>query len=434
MLILGSSFLLLGFLFLLINPLWSFYLCLFIAGSYVTSWHEFKIPFKGFLINPFDLVFITLFFSFVLRSMIDRTYSKFIKNNLFLLIIITLFYTVFSGILGMINGNRLMDILKDFRIFLFFLSMAYISTFFFKSIRDVALFGKVLIAIGILISIEQIGYFLLHLNITNVWLTRNIAIPAQIIPFSLAYLYCFRDFLKNPIFNKFWLIIAAFFIFAIFISFTRSIYLQTSLTLFLVCVMSSKTPVISIFKIITSLALFVIILSPISKFFLDVNINEGVIRRLSLFFVSSKDLAIQHRWSESVYAFKVFLIHPILGSGLGSRVVFFNPEIQTMEQTLYLENSFLWYLVKFGIIGTVLISWFYFKSFGNIFKFNSQNIFFKKYRAFYFSSMFPFVAIHSFSGNLSYAPFLIFLGLMIGQSMSIYYLEKRQLFVDTEDI
>jgi len=416
------------FTFLLINPVWSFYSCVFTAGVYVTSWFELKIPFKGFLINPFDFLFMILIFSFFLRSMLDKTYTKVIKNNLFLLLVVTLFYAVFSGILGMINGNKLADILKDFRIFYLFLSMVYFSTFFFKSTNDVVLFGKVIIAIGIFISFEQIGYFIIHLNVANVWLTRNIAIPAQIIPFALAYLYCFRNNLGNPIINKFWIIIAALFLLAITVSFTRSIYLQTLFTLFLAVLMSSKTPVSSIFKMIISLTLFAIILGPISKAFLGVNINEGVFRRLSLFFTNSKDLALQHRFSESVYAFKMFLSHPIIGTGLGTRLIFLNPEIQKMEQTLYLENSFLWYLVKSGIIGALLIFWFYFKSFRSIFKFNSQDSFYKKYRAFYFSSMFSFVFIHSFSGNLSYAPFLIFLGLMVGQSISIYYSENKIIY------
>ncbi|MCX5701465.1 MAG: O-antigen ligase family protein [Candidatus Omnitrophica bacterium] len=413
------------FTFLLINPLWSFYLCVFIAGTYITSWRELKIPFSGFLINPYDLVFITLIFSFYLRSMIDKTYFRVKIKNLFFLLVITLFYAIVSGFLGARNGNKLVDILRDFRIFFFFLSMVYISTFFFKSMRDIVLFGKVLIAIGILISIEQFGYFLVHLNVAHVSETRNITIQAQIIPFSLAYLYCFRNSFKFSILNKFWFLVVFLYLFAISISFTRSIYVQTLLTLFSVIVMSSKTPVSSILKMIASLTFFVIVSGSISKFLWQADINQGAIQRLSLFFAGSKDVAVQYRLSEFSYAFKMFLSHPIFGTGLGSRIIFLKPKSQEMEVALFLHNSFLWFLVKSGVVGTLLILWFYLKSFINIFKIISRDVFFKKYRAFYLSSMLPFVLINSFSGNLSYAPFLIFLGVMIGQSMSVYYLEKK---------
>jgi O-antigen ligase len=88
------------------------------------------------------------------------------------------------------------------------------------------------------------------------------------------------------------------------------------------------------------------------------NLGDAILRAIStrLFTSSSftQDISLANRIAETQWALKLFAESPVIGYGYGTLVPHYNLILGVTEYSNYLHNSYIYVLVKVGILGAVL--------------------------------------------------------------------------------
>jgi O-antigen ligase len=95
---------------------------------------------------------------------------------------------------------------------------------------------------------------------------------------------------------------------------------------------------------------------------IDTNIVSATLTRVESIAQFREDVSAGHRLREWNRAWDMIRQHPIVGNGLGAEVVFDSPMYDEVHRRMgfrshdvYMHNSYLWLLVKTGLVGLLLV-------------------------------------------------------------------------------
>lgn len=262
-------------------------------------------------------------------------------SNLYLLLIVGSFIA-----LGLVKGYALNSIFQDFKLFLYiYIPFLYLSIVKF----DKRLGDLLLLAVQIYVCIIFVQEFLhfqevgLESLVENGFGQRNILIIVHFLPLAASILYIKRKqigYIRSTVLQMMTLL-------SCFICFTRSIWIAYLLAFAIVILFEDKRPDNLLKKIVISGAMLGACYYSLISLFPDVYqpFQEAIISRITDSTNTSNTFVDRMDDSAVVFEEKVYRISTIFGSGFG--------ETWAGKNSVFIENSFFYYLWKYGLIATV---------------------------------------------------------------------------------
>lgn len=278
-------------------------------------------------------------------------------------------FSFFMFFLGIIRGADLNLAFNElYQNFYFFFAIPIF--YLFKKEEHYKLLFKWIIITLVLISLQYIW-----VNTLNNF--RFTTFQNHFLPFGVAALFSILLFRKNTFFQK--IIILSLFI-AVFwgsvTTETRTLLIANMVSLFFVVFFYLKEKFGFLKRSLLLIALCFILLVPITLLKGDnekkVSLPSDSQERFEAIANPTGDIAFLMRVEAVYLGIHKFLKHPIIGEGFG-----FKLQLKWLLKTAYLypDNSFLYYLLKGGIIFFLLALWMYYlllKRSYDIFKYSSS--------------------------------------------------------------
>jgi hypothetical protein len=253
---------------------------------------------------------------------------------------------------------------------------------------------------------------------------RDVSLPTQGIPMGVMVLILYRNHRISFGPKRLYPFIIAPMLFAIMVSFTRSIWMMMILSYaygmwFQRSKRRSNNLLLRLGGLIAIVFLAVILFSRLSSG--GFNIQKMAENRVQTL-AQGNDYATEIRIVTSISAWNEFVKSPIWGYGLGYPIYVYDLATQSVIEDMMLHNSPLYYGLKVGSIGLIGLVWLIIAGARNASRVASEmseedSAEKREIRAFAQSilvSMIPFIFIGPWSGNLNYFPFMMPLGLFIG--------------------
>ncbi|MBO7747807.1 hypothetical protein I8J29_26810 [Paenibacillus sp. MWE-103] len=262
-------------------------------------------------------------------------------SNLYLLLIIGSFLAM-----GIVKGYAIGSIFQDFKLFLYI----YVPYLYLRSVKfDKQLGELLLLAVQIYICViflQELLHFRevgLDVLVENGFGQRNVMIIVQFLPVAASVLYVLRNQLG---FVRLTVLQVMAFI-GCFFSFTRTIWIAYILALFIAILFEDKRPEKLLKKIIIASFSLAVAYYGLINLFPDKyhQFHDAIISRITDSTNSTNTLSDRMDDSAVVFEEKVYRFSTIFGSGFG--------EIWSGKNSVFIENSFFYYLWKYGLIATV---------------------------------------------------------------------------------
>ncbi|MBI9070464.1 MAG: O-antigen ligase family protein [Melioribacteraceae bacterium] len=333
---------------------------------------KLKLPVSLIIINFLPLLYLNnefhyrflfeLLFSFPLFALLLISILYFFwKHDIFLIkvtyiqkpILLVVLYSIISSIIGYLNGYPIMAIfVEQYHFFYFFYA---IIIYHFFSEDDYNLVNLMLVGIGVFISLEYIFYN------TQLGYDRFVTFQSGYLPIVVGVLFSATLVSKQKMKYIFPLIIV---VMGIFVTLTRTLWVITFITLYMVYVLNLKFTKNYSYKrllpyllIILLPLIFVMNLQPATQ--VSENVGDAEKRAQSLTKVS-EDQSFLMRIEIGYYVITEFLESPILGKGFGDAV---NYQLlgNAKANIYYPDSTYLYVLWKSGIIGFILFIWMFYR-------------------------------------------------------------------------
>ena len=299
---------------------------------------------------PLYIFFVFSIFHFFLRTKDVSFELGYLSTPV---ILITL-YSCFLFIYGFIQNNILLVGLDELYQHLYY-SLALPIIFLIKERKNYKVLFGIFAVTLLLICFE---YILLNLN-SNVRITtyHNVFLP-----FLLALFYSTLLFKKNTFVVKLLLIIGISIEWIASISInTRILWVCNLITMFIITYFYLRYHPRQLrwFKIISLAALIITIPLLLNYTKTHASFNpESTQERLQSLSDPLGDLSFLMRIEITQAAIEKFIQNPIFGEGFGNKLKF---KVFTDTEVHYIDNSFLYFLWKGGIIGLILFSLLYYR-------------------------------------------------------------------------
>ncbi len=275
------------------------------------------------------------------------------------IIYIVLYFSVL-GVVGMILHQSTIWIIQQLFHFYLYLLIFPISYFFYK--RDFYFSGfSFLLIISVVIAFEYIVLNQLLLNF------RFVTFQSGFLPLTTGVLFSYILYNKNTIRRLAASVLLLIVTTGAFVTLTRTLWVTTILVLILVWFFYLKSENrLSIYKIVLlvifiSLPIFLLRDMDVSS---DQKISQSnvVEYRTQSVVNPLEDSSFLMRVEFAYYASQRFLESPIFGKGLGD---FLKYKILNVNDAAnyYIDNSWLYFLWKGGLIGFLLFAWLYIRFF-----------------------------------------------------------------------
>jgi hypothetical protein len=319
------------------------------------------------------------------------------------------------------KGNGVIVILTEAYHFFNFASVLPVL-FLLKKQKDYELIFNFLIIASVMVSLE---YIFLSLTTNG----RINSFQNAFFPFPFALLISMIIFYPKGKKNLIIIIVPLIIlIFSAFLIKTRILWVCLFITLFIIIFIyfSKFSKSKDTFKKYFILSLFIIIpVTLMTNFKGDNNLGNiptGTEERFKSLSNPTADLSFIMRIEISYYAARKFIESPLIGEGLGGKLRF---KILGNEQVLFIDNSWLYFLWKGGIVLFILIIWIFTKTFKNFLYLlkNSRDNYTIAVTISSIASLISYIIYGLFSANLIAYKMTFFYGIIFAFSE----FEKRKL-------
>jgi hypothetical protein len=368
-----------------------------------------------------DIPILLFFFWFLINLFIKEEGFIVVKNNIIYPVVVLLVYTIFLAIMGILRGNGVVVALTELYHFFNYASIIPVL-FLLKNQKDYKIVFNFLIIVSVFVSIEYIFLSINHNGRINSFQNAFFPLPFGLLISMILFYPQNKKKLIISIISLIFLISGAIVIktrllwVCLFITMTIVIYLY----------FSKFSKFKGIFKKYFILSLFIIIPFTIMTNFKGDstigNIPVGAEERLKSLSNPIADLSFLMRIEISYYAIRKFIESPLIGEGLGGKLRF---KILGNEESVFIDNSWLYFLWKGGIVLFILIIWIFTTTFKNFFYLlkNSHDKFTISVTIASIASLISYIVYGLFSANLIAYKMTFFYGIIFAYSE----FEKRKL-------
>lgn len=326
-----------------------------------------------------DLSLLLLLLAMIIRK--DTTICFFYKKN-FVIECLAIWFIVW----GIAQGFAFENVLQDFKLFLYiFIPYIYLSGTDIDNAFLIRVFNilKLYTIIIFLLETTQLMSIGLDTMIASGFGNRDVAIIVQFVPVVASIMLLQKDKISSKIFFHIICFLACL------MSFTRTIWITYVVSIFFICLFGENRIEKNIKNIINTFLFILIVFLTVSYIKPEIieKYSNAIISRLTD--ATNSTNTMEHRWVQSEELLKTKVLRPItiIGAGFG--------EITDLKNSVFMENSILYYLWKYGVVVTIYLVkiilcnvWSAFKS--NISQIKAISI-----------SLFIILITGNFSGNLN---------------------------------
>jgi O-antigen ligase len=300
------------------------------------------------------------------------------------------------------------DVFRDLRVVMYFLLVPFVC---YKDINTPAAYRtihKFIVAAGVSVSIFMLVEQLNGFSISNP--VRDLSLGVWIIPFSVVSLLYFRTDLNLKVTTAYAMIL--FMIMALIFSLNRSQYLQLLFSVAVSMILGSRVNAMR-----RGLALFMPALAAGLIVFYSLGYMDVLADRVFSVQDLQDDSSFGSRVQEYEGQMELFRQAPIFGQGAGFRSWVMGET--GFELSTFAHNSWAFYLMKFGIFGTIVIMWpgLLLILFALVRGYSDPRL--ELHRRYLISCMPAYIFIDSLSGGLSFAPKTAFSGFLLCYALSL---------------
>jgi O-antigen ligase len=383
-------------------------LCAFVFSALALSNQTLVIAVGGFKLSIFDLLFVAILFVKFMRLSDPAAYTLPPPRITVLMAmnVLALGYLVYMA--PPPPGIETGDVARDMRIIVYFLATPYLC---YKDIDSPDAYRKLqwaIVASGIAVSIQMIGTQLTSFSTVDP--ARNVDLGIWAIPMSICSILYFREALGLKSRTAYMLMM--FMLVALVFSLNRSQYLQLAITLGIAVLLGGR---VSAFKRATLLfapALVAGLLVFYAIGYLDV--------------LADRVLTVEALDDDSSYGARVqeyegqmgqFREKPVFGHGAGYRYWVMGED--GFELGTFAHNSWAFYLMKFGLVGTFIIMFPCLLMMVLALGRKYADPLLDMHRRYLIACMPIYIFIDSLSGGLAYAPKTAFTGFLLTYCLSL---------------
>ena len=305
----------------------------------------------SFMISDFSLLLLLL--SIIIRK--DVSWRLLLKKN-FVIECLAVWFIIWGLAQGFAFGN----ILQDFKLFLYiFVPYIYLSSvqanneFFLRLINILKLY----VIVVFLLEAIQLASVSLNVMIANGFGNRDVAIIVQFVPVVAALMLLQKDSAISKVVFQIICFLACL------LSFTRTIWITYAVSIFIVCFLGENNIQKNVKNIMAMVSFILAAFLMVSYARPDLveKYTNAVFSRLTD--ATNSNNTLEHRLiqSEALLRSKVLRPMTLIGAGYG--------EITELKSSVFMENSILYYLWKYGVAVTICMlitilhnSWMAFRS------------------------------------------------------------------------
>ncbi len=383
-------------------------LCFSMFSSLAMNNDVFFIGAGGFKLSPFDFMFVGMLLFKVLRLADPRAYTLPPPRISLLLFINVLVITYLVLMAGHHEGVDPADTARDMRIVLYFVATPYLC---YKDIDSADAYRKLqwaLVITGLAVSTIMLGEQAVGFSTTEP--LRNVSLGIWVLPLSIVSLLYFREALDLKPRTAY--LMTLYMLMALVFSLNRSQYLQLGLSVGIAVLLGQRVGALrSAIKIFVPAFIAGILLFA-SIGYLSV-LESRVLTVESL----DEDSSYGARVQEYEGQMDLFRESPWIGHGAGYRSWVMGEE--GFELSTFAHNSWAFYLMKFGIIGTVIImAPCVLLMLMSLLRRYSDPVL-ELHRRYLIATVPIYIFIDSLSGGLAYAPKTAFTGFLLTYCLSL---------------
>ncbi|MDX3905548.1 MAG: O-antigen ligase family protein [Pigmentiphaga sp.] len=302
------------------------------------------------------------------------------------------------------------DVARDLRIVFYFISIPFLCYKDIDSAGAYATLQKTIVFSG-----TTVAFLLLAEQATGFSVTeplRNVRLAVWLLPFSIISIIFFPRTLRLGRASAY--LLTLFMFVALAMSLNRSQYLQLAVSVVLAAILGGQARALQ-----KTLVLFVpAIIAGVSVFYL-IGYMDVLISRIFTVQELEYDSSYGARVQEMQGQMDLFRQAPIFGHGAGLRSWVMGEE--GFELSTFAHNSWAFYLMKFGIVGTVLImaTPLAIMLLSLVRPYAHPGL--ELHRRYLVCCLPIYVVVDSMSGGLAYAPKTAFLGFMLCYALSLVH-------------
>ncbi|MFC4275073.1 O-antigen ligase family protein [Achromobacter aloeverae] len=383
-------------------------LCGILFTSLAMNNDIFFIGAGGFKLSPFDFMFVGMVLFKVLRLADPRAYTL-PPPRITMLLFINALVVVY---LFLVSGNRpgidSGDVARDIRIVLYFVVTPYLC---YKDIDSADAYRKLqwaLVITGLAVSTIMLGQQVVGFNTAEP--LRDVSLGIWVLPLSIVSLLYFRQHLGLKPRTAY--LMTLYMLMALVFSLNRSQYLQLGASVGIAVLLGSRVGAFrNAVKIFVPAAVAGILL------FASIGYLEVLESRVLTVEALDEDSSYGARVEEYEGQMDLFRESPWFGHGAGYRSWVMGE--QGFELSTFAHNSWAFYLMKFGIIGTVVIMapclLLMLLSLGRRYADPELEL----HRRYLIATAPVYIFIDSLSGGLAYAPKTAFTGFLLTYCLSL---------------
>ena len=287
---------------------------------------------------------------------------------------------------GLVQGFELGNVLQDFKLFLYifipyiYLSSINIDAVFLAKTVDIV---KLYVIVVFFLEATQLASVGLNKMILYGFGHRDVAIIVQFVPVLAALLLMQKNKAPSNIILQIICFLTCLF------SFTRTIWITYLICIVLACMLGEHNLNKNMKRVITVLSFVLIAFWTLSYIKPEIveKYTNAIFARLTD--ATNSHNTLEHRWIQSEALLKTKVLRPItiIGAGFG--------EITDLKNSVFMENSLLYYFWKYGFVATMYLLMIMLRNFWMTFRSRIPEI-----RAISISLLIVLV-VGNFSGNLN---------------------------------
>jgi len=368
----------------------------------------FIIGVGSFKLSPYDLLFVGILLAKFIRLAEPSAYQlpggK--LGGILAFAGFAVLYCLFMA--GNQPGIETGDVFRDLRVVFYFLLMPLLCYKDINTPHALRMMQWYLVAAGVFVALYGLGEQALGFSVSNP--VRNVRLGIWVLPFSIVSLLYFRPQLGIKTRTSYALILLMLMTLAF--SLNRSQYLQAIVAIGLAMLMGGRVNAMR-----RGIALFGPALAVGLSAFWAIGYMDVLIQRIFSVGELEYDSSYGARIQEYVGQMEFFREAPIVGKGAGFRSWVMGEN--GFELSTFAHNSWSFYLMKFGILGTtiimlpcvLMIMFSLLRSYGNpTLELHRR----------YLLACFPvYLFVDSLSGGLAYAPKTVFIGFLLAYCLAL---------------
>lgn len=289
----------------------------------------------SFMISDFSLLLLLL--SIIIRKNIS--WRLLLKKN-FVIECLAVWFIIWGLAQGFAFGN----VLQDFKLFLYiFVPYVYLSSVranndFFSRLVNIL---KLYVLVVFLLEATQLASVSLNVMIANGFGNRDVAIIVQFVPVVAALMLLQKDSALSKVIFQIICFLTCL------LSFTRTIWIAYALSIIIVCLIGENSIQNNVKNIMATLSfiIFAFLIVSYARPDLVEKYSNAIFSRLTD--ATNSNNTLEHRWVQSEALLKTKVLRPmtLIGAGFG--------EITELKNSVFMENSILYYLWKYGVAVTI---------------------------------------------------------------------------------